>query len=339
MVRPESLLHGNAEFVNPDDVVAKRYLPTMTDHVRLTGDESFTDIDATVRDFWAYALSNLKENAARGYLAEFLVARAVGAEGPRIEWDAYDVLAPDGTTIEVKTSGHAQTWERRGPVVLKFGGLPGGREGTKVKRSWSAATGGMIDAFIADVYVFYIQTTTADRPYDGLDIGAWDFYVLPGRVVAGTGQKSMVLSTVIRLGGERFAWDELAGAIRAVAEVNRTDQNGDAVAPEEKRDEMGEGLCIHDMAPGTCALCSPRFGGTSASTLTDTAVVYVSPSHVGHLAGCFHKGNDEDFSRWGEVTRPGAWQDLRNGRAVAADSGARVGLVANEACKSCIARS
>ncbi|MCK9795954.1 hypothetical protein M1843_19590 [Isoptericola sp. 4D.3] len=270
----------------------------MTDPVRLTGDESFTDIGATVRDFWAYALSNLKENAARGYLAEFLVAKAVGAMGSRIEWDAYDVLAPEGTTIEVKTSGHAQTWERRGPVVLKFGGLPGGREGTKVKRSWSAATGGMTDAFVADVYVFCVQTTTADRPYDGLDIGAWDFYVLPRRVVAGTG----------------------------------------AVVPKNERDAMTGKLCIHDMAPGTCALCSPRNGGTSASTLADTAVVYVSPSHVGHLAGCSHK-DDEDFSRWGEITRPGAWQDLRNGRAVAADTGSRVSLVANEACKSCIARS
>ncbi|MFE5339954.1 hypothetical protein ACFQ80_07015 [Isoptericola sp. NPDC056578] len=310
----------------------------MTDPVRLTGDESFTDIDATVRDFWAYSLSNLKENAARGYLAEFLVAKAVGAAGPRIEWDAYDVLSPDGITIEVKTSGHAQTWERRGPVVLKFGGLPGGREGTKVKRSWSAATGGMIDAFVANVYVFCVQTTIAERPYDGLDIGAWDFYVLPGRVVAGTGQKSMVLSTVIRLGGECLAWHDLAAEIRAVAEVNNWDQSGGAVAPEEKRDEMSEDLCIHDMAPGTCALCSPRYGGASASMLADTAVVYVSPSHVGHLAGCLHK-DDEDFSRWGEITRPGAWQDLRNGRAVATDSGARVGLVANEACKSCIARS
>ncbi|MGF0117447.1 hypothetical protein ACQFYA_14155 [Promicromonospora sp. Marseille-Q5078] len=162
--------------------------------------------------------------------------------------------------------------------------------------------------------------------------------LLPGWVVAGTGQKSMVLSTVIRLGGERFAWHELAGAIRAVAEVNRMDQNGGAAAPEEKRDEMGEELCIHDMAPGTCALCSPRIGSASASMLADTAVVYVSPSHVGHLAGCSHK-DDEDFSRWGEITRPGAWQDLRNGRAVAADTGSRVGLVANEACKSCIARS
>ncbi len=37
-------------------------------------------------------------------MAEFLVAKAVGAHGPRLEWDAYDVLAPDRTRIEVKSS-------------------------------------------------------------------------------------------------------------------------------------------------------------------------------------------------------------------------------------------
>ena len=70
----------------------------------LSGDEVVARTDATVVDFWRFALSNLWMNNARGYLAEFLVARAVGSTRSRIEWDPYDVLAPDGTTIEVKTS-------------------------------------------------------------------------------------------------------------------------------------------------------------------------------------------------------------------------------------------
>lgn len=48
---------------------------------RLTGDEPFRGVDATVRDFWAYAMSDLLMNNVRGYLAEFLVAKAVGASG------------------------------------------------------------------------------------------------------------------------------------------------------------------------------------------------------------------------------------------------------------------
>ena len=57
--------------------------------------ERFAGLDATVTDFWRFALSDLRMNNARGYLAEFLVAQAVGATGPRVEWDTYDVLAPD----------------------------------------------------------------------------------------------------------------------------------------------------------------------------------------------------------------------------------------------------
>lgn len=47
----------------------------------LSGDESIVDTDVVVRDFWAWALSDLRENVARSRLAESLVARAVGICG------------------------------------------------------------------------------------------------------------------------------------------------------------------------------------------------------------------------------------------------------------------
>ena len=69
----------------------------------LSGEEVVAGTDATVVDLWRFALSNLRMNNARSYLAEFLVAKAVGSTGLRIEWDPYNVLTPDGTTIDVKT--------------------------------------------------------------------------------------------------------------------------------------------------------------------------------------------------------------------------------------------
>lgn len=53
--------------------------------------------DATVVDFWRFAMSDLRTNNVRGYLAEFLVARAVGTLGPRVEWYAFEVLTSEGT--------------------------------------------------------------------------------------------------------------------------------------------------------------------------------------------------------------------------------------------------
>ena len=64
-------------------------------------------------------------NNTRGYLAEFLVANAVGAFGPRIEWDAYDIITPEGIRIEVKSSAYLQAWKQAGPSKIVFSGLSG----------------------------------------------------------------------------------------------------------------------------------------------------------------------------------------------------------------------
>ena len=44
----------------------------------LTGSECFSNGD-TVLDFWRWAMGDLRMNNARGYLAEYLVARTVNA--------------------------------------------------------------------------------------------------------------------------------------------------------------------------------------------------------------------------------------------------------------------
>ena len=117
----------------------------------LSGEEVVAGTDATVVDFWRFALSNLRMNNARGYLAEFLVAKAVGSTGLRIEWDPYDVLAPDGTTIEVKTSAYLQAWDQYKLSTVQFTGLR--------SRIWTTE-GGLTPTptYNADVYVFTIQT-------------------------------------------------------------------------------------------------------------------------------------------------------------------------------------
>ena len=91
----------------------------------LSGSERFVGCDANVTDFWAFAMSDLRMNNVRGYLAEFLVAKAVGASGGRVEWDAYDVLSPEGIRIEVKSSAHLQVWDQRRLSRIVFTGLRG----------------------------------------------------------------------------------------------------------------------------------------------------------------------------------------------------------------------
>jgi hypothetical protein len=110
----------------------------------LTGQEPFDGLDATVLDFWRWAMSDLRVNNVRGYLAEFLVGKAVGSTGIRIEWDSYDVTAPDGTKIEVKTTGGIQAWEPAHPAQPKWSGLR--------TRTWTPTDGyAAEDSYNADV--------------------------------------------------------------------------------------------------------------------------------------------------------------------------------------------
>lgn len=112
----------------------------------LTGAEAFIGLNATVQDFWRFALSDLRMNNTRGYLAEFVVAKAVGAT-TRVEWDAYDVLAPSGARIEVESSAYLEVWEQRRPSRISFSGLTG--------RTWSPQGGESPTAtYSADVCVF-----------------------------------------------------------------------------------------------------------------------------------------------------------------------------------------
>lgn len=184
----------------------------------LGGDEPFRGLEATVRDFWAFAMSDLRTNNVRGYLAEFLVAKAVGAGGFRIEWDAYDVLTPDGVRIEVKSAGYLQTWDQRRLSRISFGSMKG--------RTWSVELGQSASATLnADVYVFAVQTAVQHESYDPLDISQWQFYILSRDAVQATGYASIRLSTLHTLSDGAVPYDALAGAIRAAASGRSADQD------------------------------------------------------------------------------------------------------------------
>ncbi len=140
----------------------------------LSGDEPFKDMDAIVRDFWIWSTSDLRDNTTRGVLAEFIVAKAVGATAEmRSPWDNYDVELPEGTRIEVKASAYLQRWPQRRLSTIRFSGLTG--------LSWNAKEGmrGEKREVRADVFVFAIQTCKKHEEYEALDISQWIFTSSP----------------------------------------------------------------------------------------------------------------------------------------------------------------
>jgi hypothetical protein len=193
--------------VSPDD---DRLLPPPSR--LLTGDEPISGAPASVRDFWAWALSDLRGNTVRPMLAEFLVAQALGAAArPRIEWNAYDVETPDGVRVEVKSSAYVQAWAQARTSSISFGGLNG--------RTWDSAEGYSSSAtYNADVYVFALATARDHASYNPLDLKQWTFWVLPRRIVEATGQKSLALSRVELLADAPVAYEGLAEAVRGAAQ-------------------------------------------------------------------------------------------------------------------------
>lgn len=177
----------------------------------LSGDEKLGESDLSVADFWRWAFSDLRENIVRGVLAEFLVAKAVGDPSPlRRAWDNFDVTAPDGTRIEVKSSAYLQSWRQKAHSRITFAGLMG--------RAWSYDTN-ELDAdpsLRADVYVFALHNCREPDQYDALVLDAWEFYVVSVETLRAAGSpKSVSLAFLERAGVEAVAFAGLSDAIIA----------------------------------------------------------------------------------------------------------------------------
>lgn len=177
----------------------------------LTGDERFKGLDRSVREFWSYAARDLRSNVLRGVLAEWLVAKAVGAAEPRPEWDDFDVLTPAGTRVEVKSSAYLQAWTQRRLSTIAFSGLNAAKWDAELGRSDQRT-------FNADVYVFCVQTARSHDAYDPLDVSQWHFYVLPRSSVESIGQRSIGLARIKRE-TQRVGFDYLAAKIDQAAKT------------------------------------------------------------------------------------------------------------------------
>jgi hypothetical protein len=113
----------------PQDLLEQLHMETSSSQCPKSGDETFhvsgRELEHRLIDFWRWSSSEILGNALRGKLAEYIVATDVGCDsGTRQEWDAYDLVSPDGTKIEVKSSGYLQSWEQAALSKISFGIQP-----------------------------------------------------------------------------------------------------------------------------------------------------------------------------------------------------------------------
>lgn len=188
--------------------------------LNLTGVEPFTDTEAhtplpiTVLDYWRWAASDLIGNVNRGILAEYLVASAIGAtHEPRDPWAPYDLIEPNGVTIEVKSAAYVQAWGQRKQAPLSF----------LVKATRTMTGDPVADAIPgrrSKVWVFAVLHQKDQDTINPLDLTQWTFYVLPTWFLDGRtrSQQSIALNSIRNSEfGEAFAYGQLAEAITTVA--------------------------------------------------------------------------------------------------------------------------
>lgn len=166
--------------------------------VRKNGSEPFhingTALRKNVLGYWRWAYSDLLSNAARGKLAEYIVACALGADGSvRVDWDAYDLMTPEGWKVEVKSAAYWQSWPQKKPSTIVF----------RIPRTWGwiAENNTFFDkpTRAADVYVFAVLAHRDKATIDPLDVEQWDFYVLPTAVLEAKcpEQKTITLGSLL----------------------------------------------------------------------------------------------------------------------------------------------
>lgn len=123
-------------------------------------------------DFWRWAYSDHLSNSQRGVLSEYIVGQALGATNkPRVEWDQYDLITPEGITVEVKSSAYVQTWQQAKHSEILFDIAP--------KLAWDAATNTstQVKQRSAMVYVFCVLAEQDRAKVNPLYLSQWFFLV------------------------------------------------------------------------------------------------------------------------------------------------------------------
>ena len=165
--------------------------------VKKDGSERFrargSALDFNVIDYWRWATSDFVSNTARGILAEYIVARALGIptdEEVRDAWAPFDLETPDGIKIEVKSAAYVQSWEQDGFSRISFR--------TPMTIAWDSESNSYDPEpkHQADLYVFALFAQR-EMPIDPLDLDQWKFYALATQKL--NGRKSISLSALKEL--------------------------------------------------------------------------------------------------------------------------------------------
>ena len=129
----------------------------------------------------------------------------------RNSWGAYDLDAPDGTKIEVKSAAYVQSWYQKRLSNIQFGirktleWLPEKNEIGKERKRQS------------DIYVFCLLTQKEKGMVNPLDLDQWEFYVIPTSLLDNEfGDRQTISLNQVMKYGRSYRFRQLHEAISQV---------------------------------------------------------------------------------------------------------------------------
>jgi hypothetical protein len=199
--------------------------------LRKSGEEQFqangASVGVSVLDFWQWSSSDLLSNTLRGRLAEFLVASALKvAATTRVEWDAIDVISPNGTKVEVKSSAYLQSWKSK-PSTIRFDIQ------RRLAFAWETNQLVAEDPLrSADVYVFCLLDHQNPETVDPTNLSQWRFYVIATKELDAKlgSQKSLSLTRLLSLNPTESDYFNLSAAVE-LAVVKTDSDSGMIMSP------------------------------------------------------------------------------------------------------------
>jgi hypothetical protein len=128
-----------------------------------------------LKSFWQWSGSDLLGNTARGVVAEFLVARAIGQgkDGVRDEWCPFDLQTSSGARIQIKSAAYVQSWHQDKFSTISFN--------VQARQGWDPDTNLVSKTAErhSDLYVFALLAHKNKQTIDPMNVDQWMFYILP----------------------------------------------------------------------------------------------------------------------------------------------------------------
>ncbi len=190
----------------------------------LDGGTHFKDggqqLETTVGDFWAWAMSRLMADGPRGDLAEFIVNVALGSDMtiPKKGWGECDIIYRNNR-VEVKCSSVLQEWVRDTPSRPVF----------SIAKTLACDCVEQDDGSYAyqkrppndfpqrrsEVYVFCLFSEADRQKANPADFGQWQFYIVPTAVLDERlgDQRQISLQGLERIGAVRCSYSELKSVV------------------------------------------------------------------------------------------------------------------------------